>query len=160
MPLPTKAAAYEFSISLISRSTGQFQANPTIAAGDFQVSIDNGALANLTTLPTVTPSSSRIVRFQLSASEMDGDNILVQGVDQAGDEWSDVLIPIETRLITDSDLLISKRYAYNFTTITDNSSTQKQVRIYDDSATDDTGTVLYNFTIDTAGSVETRNRGD
>jgi hypothetical protein len=37
---------------------GNFKSNPTIAAGDFKVSTDGGALGNLTTLPTVSPASS------------------------------------------------------------------------------------------------------
>lgn len=159
MPLPTRNTAYTFRIGLVSRSTGQFQANPTIAAGDFQVSLDGGSFSNLATLPTITPSGGRVVTVSLSASEMDADNVVVQAVDQAGDEWNDVLIPIETRLITDSDLLVTKRYVYNYSTITTVTESQKRVRVYDDDDTDGTGSVLYDFTIDTSGSVETRNRG-
>jgi len=38
---------------------GSFKASPTIAAGDFKVSIDGGALANLATLPSVSRTGHR-----------------------------------------------------------------------------------------------------
>lgn len=69
--------------------------NPTIAAGDFQVSIDGGSFANLTTLPTAIDSSAAVL-VSLSASEMDGDNIVVRAQDQAGSEWSDTYVHIQT----------------------------------------------------------------
>jgi hypothetical protein len=76
---------------------GSYKANPTIAAGDFKVSIDGGALANLATLPTVTPAGSTWVKISLSAAEMTGDNISVQSIDQtAPKEWADYGFPIET----------------------------------------------------------------
>jgi hypothetical protein len=91
-----KGAEYIFYISLVSQSTGQFQANPTLAAGDFKVSIDGAALANLATLPAVTPATSKSVKVTLSTSEMNGDNIIVIGSDAAGAEWDDVFINIQT----------------------------------------------------------------
>lgn len=76
---------------------GEFKANPTIAAGDFKVSIDGGALANLATLPSVSPASSIWVLITLSASEMNGDSIVIQGIDQtAPKEWSDWALSIPT----------------------------------------------------------------
>ena len=68
-----------------------------LAAGDFQISIDGGAFANLATLPTVTPAGGRAVKISLSAAEMTGDNIVVQAVDAAGAEWCDLFIDIETK---------------------------------------------------------------
>lgn len=75
---------------------GTFQANPTLAAGDVKVSIDGGALANLATLPVVTPSGSDWVKVSLSSSEMNGDNILVQFKDAAGNEWCDDGFTLQT----------------------------------------------------------------
>ena len=93
---PTKGEAYTFSVGLIDAATGtSLRVNPTIAAGDFQISKDNGAFANLTNLPTVDPASSRLVKFDLTATEMDADKIAVQGVDQAGDEWRDIMITFD-----------------------------------------------------------------
>ena len=69
---------------------GNFKSTPTIAAGDFQVSKDGGAFANLTTLPVVTPAASRWVKISLSATEMNADNVVIQCVDQTSPkEWAD-----------------------------------------------------------------------
>ena len=76
---------------------GNFKTNPTIAAGDFKVSIDGGALANLATLPSVSPASSIWVLVTLSAAEMNGDSIAIQGIDQtAPKEWGDWALSIPT----------------------------------------------------------------
>ncbi len=82
---PRRGAQYIFYASLVSQAdTKLFQANPTIASGDFKVSIDGGALANLATLPSVLPASSKLVLFTLSAAEMTGDNIMIVASDAAG----------------------------------------------------------------------------
>jgi hypothetical protein len=76
---------------------GSFKVNPTIASGDFKVSIDGGALANLTTLPSVSPASSIWVLITLSAAEMNGDVIAIQGIDQTSPkEWTDWALCIPT----------------------------------------------------------------
>ena len=76
---------------------GNFKSNPTIAAGDFKVSIDGGALANLATLPSVSPASSIWVLVTVSAAEMNGDSIAIQGIDQtAPKEWGDWALSIPT----------------------------------------------------------------
>lgn len=76
---------------------GNFKSNPTIAAGDWKVSKDGGALANLTTLPVVAPASSVCVTITLSATEMNCDYVTIVGIDQtAPKEWCDVLISIPT----------------------------------------------------------------
>lgn len=77
-------------------NTKILQANPTIAAGDFKVSIDGGALANLGTLPTVTPAAGKMIKFTLSVAEMTGDNITVVGSDVAGAEWCDFIQNFQT----------------------------------------------------------------
>ena len=95
---PVKGKAYSFSVGLVdAAATTKLKAAPTLAAGDFQISIDGGAFANLATLPTVTPAGGRAVKFSLSAAEMTGDNIVVQAVDAAGAEWCDLFIDIETK---------------------------------------------------------------
>lgn len=74
-----------------------FQANPTIASGDFKVSKDGGALTNLTTLPSVEPTGSVMVKITLSATEMNADNVTVVGIDQtATKEWADFGLSIPT----------------------------------------------------------------
>lgn len=76
---------------------GSFEANPTIAAGDFKVAVDATALADLTTLPSVSPAGSVLVLVSLSAAEMNGDVITIVGIDQTSPkEWSDIVICIPT----------------------------------------------------------------
>lgn len=77
-------------------TAGAFQSNPTLASGDFKVAIDGGTLTNLTTLPTVTPASGKMVKITLSASEMSGDNVTVVCSDASGGEWKDLIINIQT----------------------------------------------------------------
>lgn len=100
-----KNTAYIFYAGLVSRSTGQFQANPTLAAGDFKVSIDGGALNNLATLPTVTPAASKMVKISMSAAEMNGDNITIVGSDAAGAEWDDIIVNIQTSVNQIDDII-------------------------------------------------------
>jgi hypothetical protein len=87
---PKKNTEYIFYVCLISQAnTKLFQNNPTIAAGDFLVSTDGGATSNLDTLPAVTPAASDIVKITVSATEMNGDNVIIVASDQAGSEWCD-----------------------------------------------------------------------
>ncbi len=94
---PKRATAYKFYVGLVDQAnTKLLKANPTIAAGDFKVSKDGGAFANLTTLPSVNPASGAAVMIDLSATEMTADNIVVTCIDAAGAEWCDQLINIQT----------------------------------------------------------------
>lgn len=87
-----KGAAYETVLPLTSQAdTDIFQVNPTIATGDAKVSIDGGALTNLTTTPTVV-GTSQMVKINLSASETNGDYIFVLLHDASGDEWCDLAL--------------------------------------------------------------------
>jgi hypothetical protein len=94
---PKKNTAFIIYIGLPSQANAtSFQSNPTLAAGDFKVSIDGGSLTNLTTLPTVTPASGKMVKVSLSTSEMNGDNITLVCSDASGAEWRDIVINIQT----------------------------------------------------------------
>jgi hypothetical protein len=94
---PKKGVAFRCYAGLVDQANPSlFKANPTLASGDFKVSIDGGALANLATLPAVTPASSRMIQIDLSTSETNGDNITVVGVDAAGAEWGDLILNIQT----------------------------------------------------------------
>ncbi len=109
MTTPKKGVAYDFSLSLSdSASPANFKANPTIAAGDFKVSIDNGSFNNLATLPTVAPAGSILVRIQLSSTEMNGDKVVVWAKDAAGEEWEEVMsfidVPVRNVEDTPSDV--------------------------------------------------------
>lgn len=95
---PVRAEDFVTYISLENAAIpGSFKANPTIAAGDFKISKDGGALANLTTLPSVEPAVSIWVKVTLSATEMTADNVSVQAIDQtATKEWADWAVTIVT----------------------------------------------------------------
>lgn len=96
MATPVQGVAYSFYIALSDAlNPDEFLAAPTIAAGDFQISIDGGAYANLATLPVVTPSASITVLISLSATEMTGSKINVAGIDVSGAEWQDILILLD-----------------------------------------------------------------
>lgn len=104
---PKKNAAFVFLVSLPSQANGAiFQSSPTLAAGDVKVSIDGGALNNLTSLPTVAPAASKGVQVSLTAAEMNGDNIRVAFSDVAGAEWCDVMIHIQTTASQIDDLAL------------------------------------------------------
>ena len=76
---------------------GNFKSSPTIAAGDFKVAVDSTALANLGTLPSVSPASTVLVLITLSASEMNGEVITLVCIDQTcPKEWADFVISIPT----------------------------------------------------------------
>lgn len=96
MALPIKGVAYNFSIALSDAANpAEFKANPTIAAGDFKVSTDSSAYVNLATLPVVSPAGSITVLISLSAAEMNGEKVNVQGIDAAGAEWESILITLD-----------------------------------------------------------------
>lgn len=94
---PKKNTALVFGVSLWSQATsGSFQANPTLAAGDVKISKDGGAFANLTNLPTVNPASGKRVEVSLTSTEMNADNVTVIFSDAAGAEWFDLAVHIQT----------------------------------------------------------------
>jgi hypothetical protein len=98
-------AQYIFYVSLAPQaSANTLLSNPSISVGDCKVSIDGGALNNLTTLPVVTPASSKMVKVTLSAAEMNGDNISVVMSDAAGAEWRDLVVFIATTSVQFDDI--------------------------------------------------------
>lgn len=88
---PVKNEDFVFRIAVEDyNNPGNFKANPTIAAGDFQVSKDGGAFANLTNLPAVEPAASRWIEIIMTSTEMNADTVVVQWVDQTSPkEWAD-----------------------------------------------------------------------
>src|SRR3990167_8194143 len=103
---PIKNQQFIFYASLSSQSTGQWQANPTLAAGDVKVATDDGAPANIGTLPVVDADFTKRIKVTLSASEMNGDNVTVIFSDAAGAEWDDMTINVQplSWLDTNDDL--------------------------------------------------------
>jgi len=106
---PKKNTAFIIYVGLQDYLTsGKLKANPTLAAGDAQVSIDGGAFANLTTLPTVTPALGKGIKISLSAAEMNGDNITIVLSDQTSPpEWCDVILNIQTTASQIDDLALA-----------------------------------------------------
>lgn len=96
MPLPVNGESYNFFLSLVSLVDGRdFVTDPDIALGDFQFSTDGSALANLASLPTVSPAGSKFVSVTLSDFEMTGQKINIQGSDLSADQWEDVTVTID-----------------------------------------------------------------
>lgn len=95
---PVKNEDFVFYIALKSTaSPGDFQVNPTIAAGDFKIKKDSGSPTNFTTLPAVDSASEIWVKITLSATEMNADNVMLQAIDQtAVKEWEDWALSIPT----------------------------------------------------------------
>ncbi len=78
-------------------SPGSFKSSPTIAAGDFKVDKDGGGLTNLTTLPSVDPAASVLIKITLSATEMNADVVTLVAIDQTDPkEWADFVLSIPT----------------------------------------------------------------
>lgn len=76
---------------------GNLKASATIAAGDFKVDKDGGGLNNLSTLPSVDPAASVLIKVTLSSTEMNADVVTLVCVDQtAPKEWADLVISIPT----------------------------------------------------------------
>jgi len=104
---PKKGAAYVAHIALLDSSTGAIKTTPTIASGDFKVSKDGGALSDLDTLPSESPSGSGIVAVTISATEMNADRVTVRWKDASGAEWNDGALTIYTRAVTVDELVRS-----------------------------------------------------
>jgi hypothetical protein len=103
-----KNTAYITYVGLVSKANASvLQANPTLAAGDVKVAIDDGAPANLATLPVVDADFTKRVKVSLSAAEMNGDNISIIFSDAAGDEWCDLIVNIQTGANQIDDLATS-----------------------------------------------------
>lgn len=95
---PVRGEDFKVRVSLRSAANAlRLKANPTIAAGDFKITKDGGALANLATLPAVEPAGSIWVEIVLSATEMTADDVGIQCIDQTDPpEWADLSFNILT----------------------------------------------------------------
>jgi hypothetical protein len=95
---PTKGEDFIIRIALEDMANpGKFKSSPTIAAGDFKVDKDGGGLTNLSTLPTVDPSGSKLVKITLSSTEMNADVVTLVCSDQTSPpEWADYVVSIPT----------------------------------------------------------------
>ena len=103
-----KNTAYITYVGLASKADSDIlQVNPTLAAGDVKVAIDDGAPANLVTLPVVDAGFTKRVKVSLSTDEMNGDNISIIFSDAAGGEWCDLIVNIQTAANQFDDLNIA-----------------------------------------------------
>jgi len=95
---PTRATPLAVPLSLLDfTAAGRLKTSPTLATGDFKISVDGGAFANLTNLPVVAPAGGKIVLVSLTAAEMDGDTIAVVCSDQTEPpEWCDQTVVFVT----------------------------------------------------------------
>jgi hypothetical protein len=91
LPSPAASSSDRFITSSI--------AGTPIVAGDVQLSIDGGAVANTTNLPTQVTAAKGLYKLTLTAAEMAGTNISVLLVDQNGPAWRDTIITVETKLL-------------------------------------------------------------
>ena len=65
MGAPIIGEAYDFFIPLFDFGTGEFLKSPTIVSGDFKISKDGAAFADLMTTPVVMPTASGSIRVAL-----------------------------------------------------------------------------------------------
>lgn len=106
MPNPQYGIAYSFRITLLDTlNPGRIKKTPTIAAGDFKISQNNGVLAALITLPVEVPTASGCVTVSLTSVEMSADKILVVWSDPQF-EWGDgsVFFDAPTATLTSNDI--------------------------------------------------------
>lgn len=90
--------AHTFYAVLVDATSDDLRANPTIASGDFKISLDDGAFANLATLPSVDPASSVQVKITLSAAEAKFTRAVITAIDTATKEWKDNAWALHTPL--------------------------------------------------------------
>lgn len=104
--MPKKNVSLTIDIGLVDTANRpNFKANPTLAAGDFKVSLDGGNYANLGTLPTVV-NSGKVVRVVFSQAEMNHDTISLVCSDASGAEWDDQIITFNTTTNSIDDVAV------------------------------------------------------
>lgn len=81
-----------------SSSDRFFNTTAPFASGDVKISIDGGAVANTTNLPTRI-GSTPLFTLTLTAAELQGSEIDVYLVDADGPAWRDTLLKIRTELL-------------------------------------------------------------
>jgi len=70
----------------------QFLDDPTIEAGDFQISNGGGPFSNLAILPVVEPAGSPQVKFELTENERSNPGASIYGKDQTDPtQWREIV---------------------------------------------------------------------
>jgi hypothetical protein len=95
---PKKNQEFTFAVMLEDcANPGSIKLAPTLAAGDFKISKDGGAFANLDTTPSANPASSGRVEVYATATEMNANNVVFRWIDQTTPkEWCDGSVCILT----------------------------------------------------------------
>ena len=158
---PRKNTEYVFYVGLVDADDAtRLQSSATIAAGDFKVSTDGGALVSLdgtggNAIPVVTPASSKSVKITLQASVMNGDNIVVICSDQTDpEEWADALFDIQTSARQIDDLATPTNItAGTITTVTNLTNAPTAGDLTADMKTSVNAEVLDVMTVDTFAEV-------
>jgi len=97
IPLKYGTADVVQGIPLMEAGTPDYKVNPTLAAGDVKISKDGGALANLATLPAVTPAGSTDVKITVSVAETQCKQGVITFIDQTSPkEWENNRIIFHT----------------------------------------------------------------
>jgi len=96
---------YTLEFSLEDQSNaGLWKANPTLAAGDFQISVNGAGFENVDNIPTVAPAAGRRVALVIAAAETTaagaGGLIYIAGVDASGDQWYDISFSVRVHAAT------------------------------------------------------------
>lgn len=95
-PKKNDANGYVFYVGLVSQSnTKILQANPTLAAGDIKVAIDDGAPENVSAY-AVDADFTKRVKITLNQAQTNGDNLTIICSDATGSEWNDLVVNIQT----------------------------------------------------------------
>ncbi len=139
----------------------KFKSSPTLAEGDFKISLDGSTLNNLATLPIVTPASGVIVEVILSQAEWNADRIAITAIDAAGDEWDDLLISIQTAEFQIGADLVDANWDESLTGSSHNISTSagKRLRQIEEAFIHADGVIAvvtngHTFTLDTGAVAE------
>lgn len=95
---PVKNTALIMYVALQSLSSaGSFLSSPPVGAGMLKISQMDGALANATNDPVVSPAGSIWVKLSFTAAEMNTDVLKIQLIDTAGAKrFADCVLSIPT----------------------------------------------------------------
>jgi len=138
-------STFSFGVAVYAAGTANFQANPTIAAGDFRISTNGGAFENPDNLPAVGPGTDVRIGITISAAETTaagaGGEIWLCWIDAAGAEWDDGFVIIRVAATNQDSLATAAALATVDTNV--------------DSVLEDTGTTLPATLATTDGKIDT-----
>lgn len=107
-PKKNDASGFVTYVSLVSQANPFiFQVNPTLAAGDIKVAVDDAAPGNISAM-AVDADFTKRVKLTLSQAQTNGDVLTIICSDAAGAEWCDREITLHTsgQTLNEIDALI------------------------------------------------------